>query len=129
MFTDSDSSWANSGAALNHYNRWPEKALSMHDRTHDLKVNYVYELPIGPGKRYLKRGIVSQAIGGWRIGAVQRYASGYPMAFTGAFGFPIIGNPPYITQYDDWRAPVKGENVAHLAHRHFKTPTPPPFPG
>ncbi len=22
----------------------------MHDRTHDLKVNYVYELPIGPGK-------------------------------------------------------------------------------
>jgi len=34
MFTDPDSSWANSGAALNQYNRRPEKALSMHDRGH-----------------------------------------------------------------------------------------------
>jgi len=129
MFTDSDSSWANSGAALNQYNRRPEKALSAHDRTHDLKVNYVYELPIGPGRHFLKRGILSQTIGGWRIGAVQRYASGFPMAFTGAFGFPIIGNRPYITQYDDWRAPVKGEKFDPFVDRYFKTPTTASFSG
>ena len=55
MLTDSDSAWG-SGAALNQYNRRLEKALSGSDRTHDAKINYVYELPIGPGKRWLKHG-------------------------------------------------------------------------
>jgi hypothetical protein len=128
MFTDSDSVWG-SGAAVNQYNRRLEKALSAHDRTHDLKVNYVYELPVGPGKHYLKRGVLSQVIGGWRIGAVQRYASGFPMAFTGAFAFPIIGNRPYITQYDDWRAPTKGDKFDPFVDRYFKTPTTANFSG
>ena len=44
-------------------------------------------------QHFLKHGILSQAIGGWRIGAVQRYASGTPIAFSGAFGFPIYRQP------------------------------------
>ncbi|MGH9722808.1 MAG: TonB-dependent receptor [Bryobacteraceae bacterium] len=122
MFTDSDSMWG-SGAARDHYNRRLEKSLSNFDRTHEAKFNYVWELPIGPGKRWLKKGIVSQTIGGWRIGSVHRYASGVPMAFTGAFGFPIIGNRPFITQYDDWRAPIAGEKFDPAVDRYFRTPT------
>jgi hypothetical protein len=83
----------------------------------------VYELPIGPGKHWLRHGILSQAIGGWRLGAVERYASGTPLAFTGAFGFPIIGNRPYVTQYDDWRATTAGSKFDPYADRYFKTPT------
>jgi hypothetical protein len=128
MFTDSDSVWG-SGAALDHYNRRLEKALSAYDRTHEAKVNYVYDLPIGPGKHFLKHGIVSQVIGGWRIGSVQRYASGTPIAFTGAFAFPIIGNRPYITTYDNWRAPTKGDKFDPNVDRYFKTPTTASFAG
>jgi len=122
MFTDADSMWANSSpAALDHFNRRLEKALSNSDRTHDAKINFVYYLPIGPRKRCLKRGVLSQAIGGWRVGAVERYASGVPLAFTGAFGFPIVGNRPYITQYDDWRAPTKGDKFDPNVDRYFKS--------
>ena len=83
----------------------------------------MYELPIGPGKQFLKHGILSQAIGGWRIGSVQRYASGTPLAFTGAFPYTVIGNRPYITTYDDWRAPTKGDKFDPFVDRYFKTAT------
>jgi hypothetical protein len=130
MFTDADTVWANNTpAALDQYNRRLEKALSAYDRTHDLKINYVYDLPIGPRKRFLKHGILSQAIGGWRIGATQRYASGYPIALTGAYGFPFIGNRPYITTYDGWIAPTKGDKFDPYVDRYFKTPTTASFNG
>ncbi|MBI3209463.1 MAG: TonB-dependent receptor [Candidatus Solibacter usitatus] len=122
MFTDSDSMWG-SGAALDHYNRRLEKALSANDRTHEAKFNYVYDLPIGPRKRFLNRGILSQVIGGWRVGATHRYSSGVPMSFSGAFGFPVIGNRPTITQYEDWRGPVAGDKFDPSVDRYFKAIT------
>ncbi len=122
MFTDSDSMWG-SGAAISHFNRRLEKALSAYDRTHEAKINYVYELPIGPGKKLLKSGLISKTIGGWRVGAVQRYASGVPLGFTGAFGLIAMGNRPYITQYDDWRAPVAGEKFDPAIDRYYRQAT------
>jgi len=123
MFTDSDTAWANNGASLDQFNRRLDKALSAYDRTHDAKINCVYELPIGPRKHFLSHGVLSQVIGGWRIGAIQRYASGTPIALTGAFGFPIIGNRPYITTYDGWRAPTAGDRFDPYVDRYFQTPT------
>ena len=122
--TDSDSAWG-SGAALDQYNRSLEKALSYYDRTHELKVNWVYDLPVGRGHSVLNHGILSRVVGGWRAGAVQHYASGTPIALTGAFGFPsgTIGNRPYITTYDNWRAPTKGSSFDPNVDRYFKSPT------
>ena len=128
MFTDADSMWG-SGAAIDQYNRRLDKALSASDRTHELKVNYVYTLPIGHGQKWLKRGFLSQAVGGWRLGAVQRYASGTPIAFTGAYGFPIIGNRPYITSYDNWRATTAGDKFDPYVDRYFKPATTASFNG
>ncbi len=128
MFTDADSMWGN-GLAMDQYNRRLDKALSASDRTHDAKINTVYNLPIGPGRHWLKKGLMAQAIGGWRIGAVQRYASGTPMAFSGAFGFPIIGNRPYVTSYDDWRAPTVGDKFDPYVDRVFKSASSASFSG
>ena len=122
MFTDTDSVWG-SGAAMDHFNRRLDKALSNSDRTHEAKINYVYDLPIGPGKRWLKRGFVSQSIGGWRIGAVHRYASGTPMAFSGQFGFPVGGNRITIDTYEGWRAPIAGEKFDPAVDRYFQPAT------
>jgi hypothetical protein len=122
--TDSDSAWG-SGVALDQYNRRLDKALSFYDRTHELKVNWVYDLPAGKGQRYLNRGILARVVGGWRAGAVQHYASGVPIALTGAFGFPsgTIGNRPYVTTYSGWRAPTKGSSFDPNVDRYFNSPT------
>jgi hypothetical protein len=122
MFTDSDSVWG-SGVAIDQYNRRLEKGLSNVDRTHEAKFNYVYDLPIGRGQRWLKKGLLSQTVGGWRIGAVHRYASGAPMAFTGAFGFPVGGNRPWIETYEGWRAPIAGAKFDPAVDRYFKQAT------
>ncbi len=41
---------------MNHFNRDAEKGLSAFDQTHSIKVNYSYELPFGPDKKYLREG-------------------------------------------------------------------------
>jgi hypothetical protein len=122
MFTDSDSVWG-SGQAIDHFNRRLDKGLSNTDRTHEAKINYVWEMPVGRGKRYLNKGLLAQTAGGWRIGAVHRYASGAPMALTGFFGFPIIGNRATVTQYESWRGEVAGEKFDPFVDRFFQTPT------
>ncbi|MBI4902296.1 MAG: TonB-dependent receptor [Acidobacteria bacterium] len=122
MMTDSDSMWG-SGVAIDMFNRRLEKSVSNSDRTHELKFNYVYDLPFGPRKKWLNKGLVSRTIGGWRIGSVHRYASGVPLVFTGAFGFPIGGNRPTIDTYEGWRAEIAGEKFDPYVDRYYKTPT------
>ena len=119
MFTDAETAWGNGSAAMDQYNRRLDKALSGTDRTHQIKLNYVYDLPIGPRKHRLKTGLLSQVIGGWRIGAVQQYFSGTPIAFSGQFGFPIVGNRPTITTCDGWRAPIAGNKFDPNVDRYF----------
>jgi len=63
------------------------------------------------------------------VGAVQRYASGTPMALTGQFGFPIVGNRPYITTYDGWRAPIAGDKFDPYVDRVFRPATIASFAG
>ena len=75
----SDRANAGDGRAMNQFNRDAEKGLSAFDQTHAIKLNYSYELPFGPDKPYLKQGVVSKILGGWRVAGVQSYASGYPL--------------------------------------------------
>ncbi len=50
-----------------------------------------YELPIGPGKRYLAgNGIVGKIVGGWGLAAVLTYNSGAPLHIFGGTANPIF---------------------------------------
>ncbi len=70
------------GSVQNPSNLKGEKSLSFQDTPHNFVVSYIYELPIGKGKRYLNQNPVVNAVaGGWQVGAVQRYLSGQPVAF------------------------------------------------
>src|SRR5262249_34987676 len=99
--TDADSALPTfaqfSGGSLvqNSYNLHGEKSLSYQDIPHTFVLSYIYELPVGKGKRFLnKGGITNQIVGGWQIGGVQRYQSGQPLSFScngGQFGGPIPG--------------------------------------
>jgi hypothetical protein len=57
-----------------------DKAPSVNDCTHDFKANSLYELPFGPGKRFLKstNGFVRQTLGGWQLSAIFEMATSYP---------------------------------------------------
>lgn len=56
-----------------------EKALSFQDVPHSFVLSYLYELPVGKGKKFLNQGgVVDKVLGGWQVGGVLRYQSGAP---------------------------------------------------
>jgi hypothetical protein len=86
--TDADSTFptfsafaSNNFGAQNPFNLKTEKALSYQDTPHAVVISYLYELPAGPGKKYLSHGVGSKVLGGWEVGGVHRYQSGSPVIF------------------------------------------------
>ena len=88
--TDADSllPGQNAGGGLyqDPYNLKLEKSISSQDIPQSFVLSYIYELPFGKGKRFLSHGISSVLLGGWRIGAIQRYQSGQALPFYCASG-------------------------------------------
>ncbi len=73
----------------NPFNLKDEKSISVQDIPLVFTVAYLYELPFGRGKRFFKgNNVASAVLGGWRLGGVQRYQSGEPVAFGCAQGIP-----------------------------------------
>jgi hypothetical protein len=72
------------GSGQNQYNRSLDKAVGLQDQTHVINLSYVYELPVGRGKKFLSNmpGLANAIIGNWRFSGVQRYTSGYPLLVT-----------------------------------------------
>ena len=89
-----------------------EYSIGRLDQTHSIKLNTVYELPFGSGRRWLTSGVASHVLGGWRIAAVQSYISGLPIGVTTSAPLPIFNgtNRPNVTG-DDWRAPTRRRRV------------------
>ena len=58
-------------------------ALSPFDRTHNLQITNLTELPFGPGKRWLNSGgIVAAIVGGWQVNNILSFTSGTPFNVT-----------------------------------------------
>jgi hypothetical protein len=113
LITDADSYFApgGAGAAQDHYNRGLEKSIGQFDQTHSLKLSTLYELPVGRGRRYRLRGFLDHLAGGWRVGAIMSYMSGFPVALSRNNPLPIFNavTRPVVTSYDNWRDPVEGK--------------------
>jgi hypothetical protein len=60
------------------YNRRLDKALSPNDITHNVTFSTVWDVPFGPGRRWLTHGVASQVIGGWQLSALGSLHSGSP---------------------------------------------------
>ena len=98
-----------------------EYSIGRLDQPHIIKLNTVYQLPWGEGRRWLQDGIVSKVVGGWRIAAVQSYSSGLPIRVTtSAAPLPIFNgsNRPNVTG-QDWRAPVQGDEFDPRVDRYL----------
>ncbi len=86
--TDADSAlptfaqFSGGGLVQDSYNLKGEKSVSYQDIPHIFVLSYLYELPVGKGKKFLdKGGVADKVLGGWQIGGVQRYQSGQPLGF------------------------------------------------
>ena len=55
-----------------------DRGLSDFDIRHRISFNYFYTLPHGGGDRWLKSGIISGFLGGWRLGGITSFRSGTP---------------------------------------------------
>jgi hypothetical protein len=70
------------GSVQNPYNLKGEKSLSFQDTPQNFVLSYIYELPVGKGKKFFNHSSVVNAIaGGYQVGGIQRYLSGQPTAF------------------------------------------------
>ena len=57
-------------------------SVTSQDRRHILTQSFVYDLPFGKGKSWLKSGWASWLAGGWEISAVPTFMTGRPLHFT-----------------------------------------------
>jgi hypothetical protein len=87
------------GLAINTYDRKAERSLCGCDLPKNLVVSALYELPIGPGKRFLSKGGASGKLtGGWRLTLINSYQSGTPLSIGGGPALPLFngGNRPNV---------------------------------
>jgi hypothetical protein len=88
---DDTSQWGSGvGTYQNFYDRSAERSLSTNDQTHSVSISYVYQLPFGPGRTYLNKGVASKVFGGWLLSGIHRYASGTPVGVTTVNNLPIF---------------------------------------
>jgi hypothetical protein len=125
--TDADSALpffatlAGSAGPQNSFNKQGDKAISNQDVPQNFVLSYVYELPVGKGKKWMNHGgLLNQAVGGWSVSGVQRYISGQPLTFCCATGIPAFAGS---IRYDQ----VPGSSLFSSAYTggHFSPSTDP----
>ena len=113
LLTDTDTGYLAATYYGDMYNLRLLKSIASYDQTHQVKISWVYRLPIGKGEHFLgSGGVASTIVGGWRISGIQTYASGLPMNIgTNAVSFPIgeFVNRATISTYKGWTLPYSGK--------------------
>jgi len=70
------------GPIIDPYNLGTSRAISEYTRPQYLVVNYVYQLPFGPGHRVLGSGLTSKIVANWQVSGITTYGSGLPIVIT-----------------------------------------------
>jgi Carboxypeptidase regulatory-like domain len=73
-------------------NAWSPKQLyapSDYDTRHQINVNWVYQLPLGKGKRFAGGAgrLLDALVGGWQWSGLWRWTSGYPFSVQPGLGY------------------------------------------
>ncbi len=90
-----------SGFTQDFYNAAGEKALSLNDYPNNLVFSYQYELPFGPGKKWVnKGGAAGKVLGGWSVAGIQQYRSGAPQMIisSGNSLYPYMSDNSFTTR-------------------------------
>jgi len=121
LMTNADT-FSGSGGSMDTAQPELEYSIGNLDQPHSLKLSTVWNLPFGENRRWLRSGVASHVLGGWRIAAVQNYSSGFPLGVTtGATPLPIFNgtNRPNVVPGVDWRAPIAGKKFDPTVDRYL----------
>ena len=88
------------GAVQNPTNRAGEVSVSTDGPPHVFVASGSYELPFGPGKKFLSQNAaLGRVLGGLQIAAYCRYTDGLALAITGGNGISALGYPNIRANY------------------------------
>ena len=95
---------------INKYNQKPEWAVSGSDEPQTLKASGTYELPIGPGKKFLNNHVTGNLLGGWQVSWILDYEAGTANG-------PSENGTPFPNGFDrPDRNPSVGLSTASYSH-------------
>jgi hypothetical protein len=72
------------------------RAIAEYDRPHLLVMNYIYELPFGQGRTWLRSRPVSRVLANWQVSGITTFAKGLPMVITA----PASTQLPGVSNFD-----------------------------
>ena len=98
--TDADSTIPFSYVAGNQLEQAPgsgnlklDKAVSVQNIPQTFSLSYLYQLPFGKNRKFLNNNrALDLVVGGWQVGAIQRYQSGQPISFGCTSAIPYYQN-------------------------------------
>ena len=93
-------------------------ARNDYDRRQTFVQSYVYDLPFGPGQKWVRSGLVGNIVGGWRVTGILTIMTGTPLTIGGGSAL----NTPGSTQTADQVAPVQILHGINIGSPWF-TPT------
>ncbi len=100
-------------------NRRLDRGRSDYDIRHQFRAGVIYELPFGPGKPWLRAGVLSRVIGGWTTNTIIDWSSGYPFSVSSGRSTVIVNSTNSATFTGDPAAiggVVKsGSSVSYLS--------------
>jgi hypothetical protein len=82
------------------------------DRTQTFVQSYNYDLPWGPGKKWLNNGFLSNILGGWRLNGILTLMTGTPLTITGGSALNTPGSTQTAQQVADVTI-LKGINIGN----------------
>ena len=92
------------GGLWSYYDQQRSYARNSYDRTQTFAQSYVYDLPVGVGKKWLNHGVAARVLGGWQLNGILMAVTGTPLTF-GANGGVL--NTPGTPQTADQVGPYQ----------------------
>ena len=97
--------WEVNDRFRNVYNLSAERSVSAHDVPNSFALTYVYELPVGRGKKFgaSMPKAVDAIVGGWQMSSIWKIDSGLPLIFSA---------PNNVFNYNQWQFPNIKQGVS-----------------
>ncbi|MFH1574162.1 MAG: hypothetical protein ABIG68_09270, partial [Acidobacteriota bacterium] len=98
------------------HNRRLDKRLSDTDATHVVNANYIWEIPVGRGRRWLADAnrVVNGILGEWQINGIVAYSTGQPFTVdTGRYNLTMgdTSTPDYSGNGFNITKVIKGDQI------------------
>ena len=78
--------WSGLQGVISPFEKDRNDVIAATDTPHVLSAAFVYELPVGQGKKYLNQGGIANVLaGGWQMSTIFKYSSGLPLYFRSGF--------------------------------------------